>query len=311
MLRIVFRIFFTLPLFFWFAACKPNPPEEEPVNGTSMDLVAQVGDREITLDALQAEVTRAHGRASPESVLERMIGREALLYYAQEVGVTDDPEVQKRIDGLIIGELKRSLLEPRLENVEVSDDEIETVYTQRTELFVEPEQRRLAIIYALDKEGQAAERVSMAKSEAAELSAEQGFAQLALKYSNDKRSRYRGGDIGWVKRDQFPASVPDSLVEVGFALRSPGDVSEPIQLEDGWGLVKLIETRPVHVQPLDEAARKMIEALLNREKKEKIILDFREEVIAHAGVTILQPDWAAEFEPSVEEEKELQAPPLP
>lgn len=289
--------------------CKPAPREAVEEDITPANTIAIVGNRYITLEELEEEIRKTGGRISPEALLERLIKTEALLHQAEAAGIANDSDVQRRIQAILVGELKKRSLEPNLKSIEISEEEIEKAYIKRNELFFQPELRRLAIIYALDSEGQAQKRVSSAISKADQVPIEKGFGQFALETSNDKRSRFRGGDIGWVKPDQFPSNVPDVLIKEGFQLDSPGDVTEPVRLENGWGTVRLMEIRQEHTKPMDEAVQAQIRSLLMKEKRETITIEFEKNIMEMSKVEIIKPEWLKEIEFRVNTDKKPTQPP--
>ncbi|MES2628737.1 MAG: peptidylprolyl isomerase [Bacteroidota bacterium] len=67
------------------------------------------------------------------------------------------------------------------------------------------------------------------------------FAELARKFSDDKNSSVNGGLL--------PAFASGKMVEAfeeaSFKLKTPGDISEPVQTSYGWHIIKLIEKKPV------------------------------------------------------------------
>ncbi|MGB5941914.1 MAG: peptidylprolyl isomerase [Leeuwenhoekiella sp.] len=68
------------------------------------------------------------------------------------------------------------------------------------------------------------------------------FEELAEQYSDDSASARNGGKLKPFKAGKlnFPA-----FEEVAFALPQPGSVSDPVETEKGWHLIKLIAKRPV------------------------------------------------------------------
>lgn len=75
------------------------------------------------------------------------------------------------------------------------------------------------------------------------------FASLASSQSEDPGSKGKGGDLGWIKRGQMLESFESAL----FALQ-PGEVSEPVETEFGWHLIKLDELRPASIKPFNDAS---------------------------------------------------------
>ena len=76
----------------------------------------------------------------------------------------------------------------------------------------------------------------LAKVQAA-LAAGGDFAQLAKQYSDDTGTKEKEGDLGWFGDSEM---VP-AFSKAAFALRQPGDISEPVKTEFGFHLIRLID----------------------------------------------------------------------
>jgi peptidyl-prolyl cis-trans isomerase SurA len=64
------------------------------------------------------------------------------------------------------------------------------------------------------------------------------FAQMAMDYSEDMNSATTGGDLGYVPESALNQSDP-TLKKIVLGLK-PGQVSPPIQLKEGYRILKLI-----------------------------------------------------------------------
>lgn len=71
------------------------------------------------------------------------------------------------------------------------------------------------------------------------LQADMDFAELARKYSEDRGSAARGGELPWFGSGRMVAAFENA----SFALASVGDISEPIQTSFGWHIIKLLEKK--------------------------------------------------------------------
>lgn len=65
------------------------------------------------------------------------------------------------------------------------------------------------------------------------------FGMLANKYSNDKGSSTKNGELPWFGTGRM---VPE-FENAAFALKEKGEVSKPIQSPYGWHIIKLIDRR--------------------------------------------------------------------
>lgn len=86
------------------------------------------------------------------------------------------------------------------------------------------------------------------------------FADLARRYSEDRRSAVRGGEQGWAREDQLIAPIRDMARGL-----EEGAISEPIRGPDGWHLIRLLETRPAGPAPLSEV-REELTALMRQQR---------------------------------------------
>jgi len=69
------------------------------------------------------------------------------------------------------------------------------------------------------------------------------FARLAADSSDDKASAAKGGDIGWMTLQVLPADVASAILAQGGR---PGLLPRPLQAEDGWHVIEVLESRPSH-----------------------------------------------------------------
>jgi peptidyl-prolyl cis-trans isomerase SurA len=85
------------------------------------------------------------------------------------------------------------------------------------------------------------------------------FADAAKKYSNDKTTNEKGGDLGWFESDQLQV---DAFREAARTL-APGEVSEPLKTEFGYHIVRLDEKREARKLSLTEDWDRLQELALN------------------------------------------------
>jgi peptidyl-prolyl cis-trans isomerase C len=111
------------------------------------------------------------------------------------------------------------------------------------------------------------------------------FAALAQELSTDTGSGAQGGQLGWFGPGMM---VPE--FEQGVAGLEPGAVSQPVQSQFGWHVIRLEETRPQPVPTLDDV-RGEIEAQLRQEAVEARLAELTE-----AGAVDLAP--AEAFDPA-------------
>lgn len=92
------------------------------------------------------------------------------------------------------------------------------------------------------------------------------FAAMAARFSQDNSNAQKGGELPWITVGHTNVFFDDAA----FALKNPGDLSEPIETNYGWHIIKLIDKRPL---PKLEDIRSSIESLIQRDERREIIAE--------------------------------------
>jgi parvulin-like peptidyl-prolyl isomerase len=106
------------------------------------------------------------------------------------------------------------------------------------------------------------------------------FAELARQYSDDAATRERGGDLGTFAHGAHTRAFDDAA----FKLK-PGEVSEVVETEYGYHIVKLTGREPSRAVTLEEAAHGIRTRLL-AQKQARLLADWLEEARRKAQVRI-------------------------
>jgi hypothetical protein len=285
------------------------------------DVLARVGPREIGANRFQEEALRRGGLRSAaldrKALLDEMIDYEVLLVQALEAGLDQDPEVRRSYHNLLVGKLRQQMLQPRIEAVEVTDEEVERYYQAHIDDYTRPARVRLAILHlethpTMSDEKREAIRARMteAHEKAKEIPPEvRGFGPLSIDYSAHQASRYKGGDIGWLSEGR-DYRWPEPVVSAGFALDRSGEVSDVIETEEGLYLVRLLDRRPAEVAPLETVAARIRHKLL-LEKRREVEETFLAEKRAATRPIKIYPEALASVPAPASEKEGVQPPSLP
>ena len=247
-------------------------------------VLAKVGDREIQVEELAARMrTMQPGSPvplDPRRMLDEMIEREILMQSARQAGLESDPEVRELIRDVLAAKLKERKLAPQFEAATVSEAEVKAAYETSAAEFTTPEKVHLAVLFLQapaegDQAVVARQKLETARSRVQQvsLSGAANFGPLAVEFSEDQETRYRGGDLGWIERGRYPQRIEPAVIDAGFALREPGAFSGVIRGKHGYYVVKLLERHAPAVMSLESVAP-TIGARLLREKREKIETQF-------------------------------------
>jgi peptidyl-prolyl cis-trans isomerase C len=126
----------------------------------------------------------------------------------------------------------------------------------------EPEVRARHIL--VEKEEDAKKALARVKG------GKEDFAKVAAELSSDPGSKTDGGELGWFTKDR----MVQAFAEAAFKL-DVGQISEPVQTQFGWHIIKLEEKRMKEPPPFD-SVKAEIEKYLVRQGQEKVILGLRE-----------------------------------
>jgi hypothetical protein len=204
-----------------------------------------------------------------------MIDYETLLVRAYQMGLEKDPDVVRSYYNLLIGKLKKRELDPRLENIKVTEPEILSHYERHRDRFTRPARIRLAFLMmgmhptmSEEKKRKIRERMAEARDKALKTSNSHGFGSLAIDYSEHQATRYKGGDIGWIEEGRRYRWDPE-IIEAGFSLKKRGAISDTIETDTGLYLVKVMDRRASEIIPLEKVKERIRHQLVLSKQKEQ------------------------------------------
>lgn len=246
-------------------------------------VVIEVGERTIRLSEIQSEIDflKSRGVATvgdPEGFIAEKLRREVALQEARELGLDKDPELQRQIENLLIGRLKQQQLALALANIYASDEELEAQYEVLKHKFGRPAQARMALLFLpaskfMDSSAREAlkERMLEGRELAQELPSDAtGFGELAMRYSEEPTSRFKGGDVGWMETGRDTYRWPNAVVETAFAL-PVGEMSDVIETDTGFYLLKKTDSREASYPTMDGRFAATVEQAVRRQKRESVI----------------------------------------
>ena len=112
-----------------------------------------------------------------------------------------------------------------------------------------------------------------AKTIAAKLKKGSKFEKLAEANTKDAGSRDRGGDLGWVAVGNVPTTFVKPFGDALLKLNK-GQVSEPVQSQFGWHIIKLEDVRDIKVAPLGEVKAQIVQRL-QQQVVQKMVAEMR------------------------------------
>ncbi len=144
-----------------------------------------------------------------------------LLAAMKKQGVT----MQQFRDTVAFSVLQDKLVKKLTASIKISDAQALAYYKKNLAQYTTPESRRIAHILVASK--------AKAQSIYDQLKKGASFAALAKKYSTDKSSAIKGGDLGV----QPKSGLVPAFANVAFALPT-GVLSKPVHSQFGWHIIK-------------------------------------------------------------------------
>ncbi|MDT8450993.1 MAG: SurA N-terminal domain-containing protein [Wenzhouxiangellaceae bacterium] len=160
------------------------------------------------------------------------------------------------------------------ESLEIDEEELRERYEATKGRFMTAERRRAShILITSGDERSEEEAQALAESLKERIDQGEAFDALAEEYSDDPGSAAQGGDLGWIEPDVMMPAFEEAL----YALEA-GEVSEPVQTEFGWHLIKLTEIDEPRGQTFEEA-RDEIAAEIREERAEDMYVEMSDRLI--------------------------------
>jgi peptidylprolyl isomerase len=236
------------------------------------EAVARIGTVEVTVDELRAyvetlgEAERAALAKDPavlSQTVRTYLARRAVVREATAKAWDESPAVKAQLARV----RDQALAELWLESVArpppgyPSDAELQAAYDANRAAFAVPRQLRVAQLFVAigrrspdEARRRAEELARKAKAKGAD------FAALAREESDEKDAASKGGEIGWLGEEQM---VPG--IRATVAALSKDAVSDPVLLDDGCHVVKLLDVKPASTRTLAEV-RDALTAQLRAER---------------------------------------------
>lgn len=238
-------------------------------------VVARVNGEAITTADLLAELRKRRGAPTLVTIID-----EAIIHQrAEEAGITaSDEEMQLRWQraiaeagsesdmqaileqrGVTNEEYRRSLRTDLLldklakASMEIPEQEVEDFYREHKEDYALGERTKARMILVSSEADAKAIRDALNEPEA-------DFAGLAKALSIDPATKDDGGDMGWFERDDYARAITDRAFEM-----EAGQISDPIEVPDGWVILKVEGHKEPGHRPLEEV-RDEVEARITRLK---------------------------------------------
>lgn len=250
--------------------------------------VAKVNGQDITNGELrfaEAEIGSELAGVPTESrrrvLVEYLIEAHLLAQAAEKASLAGNPDFEARMKYYRMRALRDAYFENKVRD-DVGEPQAKALYEERVKAIpAQPEVRARHILVKTEDE---------AKKISKEIAGGADFAESAKKYSQDAGGE-GGGDLGYFARGQMVKPFEDAA----FGLEK-GKVSNPVQSEFGWHIIKIEDKRDRQPPSFDEV-KDQITASLIQAKLQSAVQEMRE----GAKIEILDADVKKAIEAEAEQ----------
>jgi peptidyl-prolyl cis-trans isomerase D len=177
--------------------------------------------------------------------------------------------------------------EPVGEKIEITNADIKKYYDEHQDEFqhgkrvraqdiffkVEKESRKPGLFSRTQTEQRAKEK---AEKVLEKLRGGANFAAMARKYSNDEKTKEKGGDLGFIERKDMPPPFTNKA----FRMKE-GEISDLVKTAQGYYIIKVGESQEPGTKLLEEV-RDSIRTKLEAEKKQTLAEESKRKAYAKA-----------------------------
>ncbi|MDR1978263.1 MAG: peptidylprolyl isomerase [Synergistaceae bacterium] len=238
-------------------------PEKDPEKVLAKVETQEIKEKDVDQVILMAGPQGAvyDNEQGRKAILDELVAARLFAISGAKQGLDQTPEFKSVVENFANQALARVAIEKALGTIAASEEESKKFYDENPAQFTTPEELRARHILLSD-DVTSADKVKTIQDD---LKKGVSFDVLAVTYSTDPSAAQGGGDLGFFGKGQM---VPE-FEEAAFALKEPGDVSDPVRTSYGWHIIKLEEKKPSTVVSYDEVKPQIIQYLSNEKRAQK------------------------------------------
>jgi len=255
-------------LFSWTALAE----EADPVLAKAGDYVIRKSDLDRLISYYPPDKQKHLQENPPQkaALVKLLIQVKVVSDIAKKEGFDKRPDVKEQValtaDNFIVSEYMAKVV---TKDIEITGKDVEQYYELVKGKYTVPEQARARHIMIKTSKTSTDEEKRNAKARAEEilerLKKGEDFAKVAEQYSEDPKSRVKGGDLGYLPRGK----MPKSLENAAFTLK-PGELSGVIETDFGFHILKVEDIKAARTKTLEEVNSLLSDELKNQTAKNRV-----------------------------------------
>jgi parvulin-like peptidyl-prolyl isomerase len=192
--------------------------------------------------------------AALSQLVRAILAQRLVLKEALEKKWDQNPAVTAAIERLRDSAIAQTYLQSVSKPPETypSDAELQAAYDANKAQLLIPRQFDLAQIYiknpkSSDPSAAATAQVKLDAVRKALAKHGADFSAIASAESDDPSSAAKGGELGWLAETRIQPEIRSQLGSL-----AKGTVSQPVRLDDGWHVLKVVDVKEPYTPTLDE-----------------------------------------------------------
>lgn len=226
-------------------------------------VLATVNGREITDRDIMYTISRfprdrqayLASEEGKKQLLEQIISFELVYNYALDNSMDKESEYIEQVKNVSKEILTQFAINKILSEVSVTDQEIEKYYEENMSTYIQEQSVRAKhiLVKTLEEAKEIKEKINSGLS----------FEDAAKQFSSCPSSA-QGGDLGVFTRGRMVPEFENAAFEL-----SVGEISQPVETQFGYHLIKVEEKNDASIMPLSEVADTVRNNLIQEKQNQK------------------------------------------
>ena len=260
-------------------------------------LLARAGGYEFRMSDLQQfldyvpPLLKLQIESNPEQLVffvHHIMKQRIVADIAMKEGFDKDKDIQKQIKFITDDFIAKAyIVSAVVEKTTVSDAEAKEYYELNKDKFTTPKQAKVSHILIKVALGSTLEEKRKAKEKANQmldwLKKGDKFESLAERYSDDDKTKTKGGRLGYIQMGMMPKNFD----EKAFSMK-PGQISDIVETDLGFHIIQVEDIRDASIKPFEKEKASIIEQL-KVERGQKRAEEFIRNAEKEAGLVVF-PD---------------------
>jgi peptidyl-prolyl cis-trans isomerase C len=220
----------------------PATVDGQPITHASLDFVAR------------NSFNKKYDELAPDEqkkLLDDLIRIQLLANAAVAKGKDKDADIVQAIEFGRLNVLMQSTITDYIKDKQPNEQDVRAYYEQRIKNVPQTWYRVRVIAVATQP---------YAEDIVKELKKGGDFVAIARREASGDAAKQAAGDSGWFS----PDNVPQALANAVSGLKVGQYTTEPVQLPDGWGIVRLEETKPADKPEFDRVRQALTRELISK-----------------------------------------------